>query len=97
MTRFGLATAALAFGMMMAAGPSVGPGTSGIAIAQTTKQSAKQSRPERRAAARSKRAAAYSKRAATRAKRADCGRQASAQKMGYIKRQRFIRSCMRAG
>jgi hypothetical protein len=89
MTRVGLAAAALALGLMMAVGSSVTPGTSGIAMAQTAKQSAKQSGAERRAAARAKRAA-------TRAKRTDCRRVASAQKMGYIKRQRFIRSCMRA-
>ncbi len=43
-------------------------------------------------AARQDRAAA---RAATRQKRADCRRQASAQKLRFLKRQRFIRSCMR--
>jgi hypothetical protein len=44
------------------------------------------------AATKAERAAA---RAATRARRADCRRQARAQKLGMIKRQRFLRSCMR--
>jgi hypothetical protein len=35
------------------------------------------------------------KRAATRAKRADCRAQAKAQKLGFIRAQRFVRSCMK--
>jgi hypothetical protein len=83
MTRLAMA-AALALGLVMASGSSFVPGSADTAVAQTSKQD----RAARRAAAREKRAAA-------RTKRADCRRQAAAKKMGYIKRQRFLRSCMR--
>ena len=83
MTRLALA-AALALGLVMASGSGFVPGSVDTAVAQTSKQD--------RAA---KRTSARQKRAAARAKRADCRKQAAAQKMGYIKRQRFVRSCMR--
>jgi hypothetical protein len=44
------------------------------------------------AATRSERIAA---RQATKSKRAECQREARAQKLGFFKRQRFVRTCMK--
>ena len=46
------------------------------------------------AATRSERAAA---RDAAKMRRADCRRQARDQKLGFFKRQRFVRACMKRG
>ena len=89
MTRFGMAAAALALGLAMSVGSGFVPAAVGEAVAQT----AKQDRAAKRADVKRERA---SKRAAARTKRADCRAQAKQQKLGMVRTQRFIRSCMKA-